>query len=71
MLVTVYRLLSLLYEYEVHLAPRGIARDDKFHSFAQSTLSKMSGVEITGERTKQERDDEKRDARVCGSALRI
>jgi len=63
--------VALLYEYEVHLAPRGIARDDKFHSFAQSTLSKMSGVEITGERTKQERDDEKRDARVRGSALRI
>ena len=39
-------------------------RDDKFHSFAQSTLSKMSGVEITGERTKQERDDEKRNAAI-------
>jgi len=39
-------------------------RDVKFHSFAQSTLSKMSGVEITGERTKQERDDEKRNAAI-------
>jgi hypothetical protein len=39
-------------------------RDDKFHSFAQSTLSKMSGVEITGERTKRERDDEKRNAAI-------
>ena len=39
-------------------------RDDEFHSFAQSTLSELSDVEITGERTKQERDDERRSAAI-------